>query len=130
MDAVLNLSDRVLTEDELCVLALGLNFQPVLATPPVIDIIAATEVLADKLSLSHGQESAQLMGGMVEVLQSFRQQTYKVRKSNLSRSHWRAIKSLRADSSIKILPADKGNKTVVMNAGDYLSKLEQRVQAG
>ncbi|CAM9382875.1 unnamed protein product, partial [Heterosigma akashiwo] len=55
---------------------------------------------------------------------------YKVRKSNLSRSHWRAIKSLRADSSIKILPADKGNKTVVMNAGDYLSKLEKRVQAG
>mmetsp|Transcript_10662 Transcript_10662/g.18836 ORF Transcript_10662/g.18836 Transcript_10662/m.18836 type:complete len:305 (-) Transcript_10662:334-1248(-) len=70
------------------------------------------------------------MDGMVEVLQSFRQQTYKVRKSNLSRSHWRAIKSLRADSSIKILPADKGNKTVVMNADDYLSKLEQRVQAG
>ena len=55
MDAVLNLSDRVLTEDELYVLALGLNFQPVLATPPVIDIIAATEVLADKLSVSHGQ---------------------------------------------------------------------------
>ncbi|CAM9756096.1 unnamed protein product [Heterosigma akashiwo] len=131
MDAVLNLSDRVLTEDELYVLDLGLNFQPVLATPPVMDIIAATEVLADKLSVSHGQESAaQLMGGMVEVLQSFRQQTYKVRKSNLSRSHWRAIKSLRADSSIKILPADKGNKTVVMNADDYLSKLEQRVQAG
>ena len=72
-----------------------------LATPPVIDIIAATEVLADKLSVSHGQElAAQLMDGMVEVLQSFRQQTYKVRKSNLSKSHWRAIKSLREDSSI------------------------------
>ncbi|CAM9853960.1 unnamed protein product, partial [Heterosigma akashiwo] len=49
---------------------------------------------------------------------------------NLSKSHWRAIKSLRADSSIKILPAEKGNKTVVMNAEDYLSKLEKRVQAG
>ena len=103
-----------------------------LATSPVIDIIAATEVLADKLSVSHGQESAaQLMDGMVEVLQSFRQHTYQVGKSNLSKSHWRAIKSLRADSSIKILPADKGNKTVVMNAEDYLSKLEKkRVQAG
>ena len=55
------------------------------------------------------------MSGMVEVLQSFRHQTYKMRKSNLSKSHRRAIKSLRADSSIKILPADKGNKTVVMN---------------
>ena len=64
------------------------GFFTVLATPPVIDIIAATKVLADKLSVSHGQESAaQLMDGMVEVLQSFRQQTYKVRKSNLSKSH-------------------------------------------
>ena len=54
MDSALNLSDRKLTEDELYVLALGLIFQPVLATPPVIDTIAATEVVADnKLSVSH-----------------------------------------------------------------------------
>ena len=50
MDAVLNLRDRKLTEDELYVLALGLNFQPVLATPPVIDIISATEVLQLKVT--------------------------------------------------------------------------------
>ena len=53
---------------------------------------------------------------------------YKPPKSNLTPDEWNAIKSLRADESLIIIPADKGNKTVILNKKDYLDKLWNRIQ--
>lgn len=39
--------------------------------------------------------------------------------SNLEKDELKALKSLMMDRTIKILPADKGNATVVMDAGQY-----------
>ena len=50
--------------------------------------------------------------------------------SNLRKKHWNAIKALRNDSSIIIISADKGNKTIVLNRSDYVTKLDERIQAG
>ena len=36
-----------------------------------------------------------------------------------------ALKSLRNDASIVILPADKGNVTVVMDKKEYVSKMKK-----
>lgn len=41
----------------------------------------------------------------------------------------RAVQELRRDDSIVILPADKGNVTVVMNRNDYNSKMEALLQS-
>ena len=38
---------------------------------------------------------------------------------NLTRKQWKAIRNLRNDSSIMILPADKGNATVLMDKKTY-----------
>ena len=53
-------------------------------------------------------------------------QTYKPAKSSISAEEWKALKSLQSDNSIMIIPADKGNKTVLLDRDLYLSKLEQR----
>ena len=54
------------------------------------------------------------------------QQAYKPTKSNESPEEWKALNALRKDNSIIIIPADKGNKTVVLDRDLYLAKLEQR----
>ena len=44
-------------------------------------------------------------------------------KSNISKTERQALKSLPDDDSIIILPADKGNVTVVMDRVEYSNKL-------
>ena len=110
---VRNLSHRTLTEDEKRVLALGLNFAK---TIPVPDVIAATEATARQVDPDTAER---LRSGVSSVLRST-----KPPKSNLSSCLRRAVKDVRKDETIVILPADKGNATVVMDRTEYVNKLE------
>ena len=47
----------------------------------------------------------------------------KVPKSNLTAEEWRAMKSLREDKDIVILPADKGKCLVVMDTKEHIRKI-------
>ena len=97
-------------------LALGLNFAVTLKQIPTFEIIAATEVTANQLD----KESAQsLRQGVSSILNSA-----KPPKSNLSRELHKAVKGLQEDNNIIILPADKGNATVVLDRVDYEAKME------
>ena len=112
---VRNLSNRVLTEEEKDVLALGLNYAITPKQIPMLDIIAATEATASHLD----EEKAQKLGLEVSsVLNSARPL-----KKNLSGKLQKAIRDLRRDKNITILPADKSNATVVMNRSDYTTKM-------
>jgi len=42
---------------------------------------------------------------------------------NLSNDEMKALKELRSDNSIRIMKADKGNVTVIMDRQDYEDKL-------
>ncbi len=44
-------------------------------------------------------------------------------KANVSRKELQAIRGLKSDKSIFIVPADKGNATVVLNRMDYIKKM-------
>ena len=46
-------------------------------------------------------------------------------KRNLTVAEFRALQTTRQDSSIVILPADKGNAAVVMNSVDYDNKIKK-----
>ena len=67
-------------------------------------------------------------------------------KKNLSIKEWKAVKAIAADTTRRIVPADKGDKTIVTDyglealeckeddttilpEGTYLSKLEERIKA-
>ncbi|XP_018576317.1 uncharacterized protein LOC108914886, partial [Anoplophora glabripennis] len=50
--------------------------------------------------------------------------TAKPSKPNLNRREIQALKNLQKNESITILPADKGDATVVLNAVDYIAKVE------
>ena len=48
-------------------------------------------------------------------------------KSNLTKEEWTAIKKLKDDKDIIILPADKGKCLVVMNKKEYIQKMETKL---
>ena len=51
-------------------------------------------------------------------------------KPNITKDKTLAIKNIRKDDNIIILPADKANATVVMNKAEYTTKLETLVNDG
>ena len=51
-------------------------------------------------------------------------------KPNISKRERQALKSLQDDDSIIILPADKGNATVVMDRVEYSNKLAELIDNG
>ena len=113
---VKSLSSRSLAPKEKEALALGLN---VAVTPqwiPTFEIIAATEATASQLE----SETAQLLRHRVSSILS----TAKPPRSNLSGELQKAVKNLREDRNIVILPADKGNATVILDQADYAAKME------
>ena len=57
-------------------------------------------------------------------------QTSKPPKDNLSKDERRALKELQSDTSIVILPADKGRSTVILNREDYLEKCTDHINNG
>ena len=51
-------------------------------------------------------------------------------KHNLSKDERKALKELQSDTSIVILPADKGRSTVILNHEDYLEKCMDHINNG
>ena len=114
---VINLSKRTLTTDEEEALSLGLNFALLPKTMPVTAIISNTESTARQLNPTAAE---QLRAGVSEVLASA-----KPPRSNLPYRLRTALRVLRKDDFIVILPADKGNATVVLNRSVYDQKMKE-----
>lgn len=84
--------------------------------------IASTELTASSLD----QEKAQQL--REDVKQALQHHISKKKKSRVSPRHFTAIKQLKHDDSIVILPADKGNATVVLDKKEYTEKMHDLLQ--
>jgi hypothetical protein len=111
---VKNCSDRILNDPELQVLAKGMNFAITPKKTPVIDIMTATESACRGLPIG---EADDLRSKVTTILRNHKPPT-----PNISKEELKAIDSLRKDKDIKILPADKGKCTVILNTEDYMKK--------
>jgi len=114
---VMNLSSRSLTENERSLLMKGLNFSVTPSKIPVADIVAATEYACSQLRDKSQADS--LRSEVVKIVSKS-----KPPSSNISKAEREAIKSLKKDDSIVILPADKGRTTVILNKQDYHNKVK------
>ena len=113
-----NLSDRALNNHEQSVLSKGLNFAIPPKSLPVVDIITATESAIKKANLQPLE--AETLRHKISTSLSHSS----VPTSNISKEEEAAIKSLKNDKNIVILPADKGWCTVVLNHADYDKKVQ------
>ena len=119
---VINMSSRQLTHIETDLLAKGLNFSITSKTLPNKGIIATIEDAVKDLE----KEEADTIRAKVSLtlLNS------KPPKDNLSKDERKALKELQSDTSIVILPADKGRSTVILNREDYLEKCMDHINNG
>ena len=96
-------------------LAKGLNYA---ISPP--DICAEKFILPTELACKHlpQADGVQLRSKVASVLKSA-----KVPEQNVTKEERQAIKDLKKNKDIMILPADKGKSTVVMDVTDYEQKV-------
>jgi len=118
---VVNLSDKVLDKHETDLLKKGLNFAVAPKKVPISDIIAETETEISKLK---GDRKEWVRTEVKNAIKRTRL------KSNLTNEEENALRRLKGETSIKILKADKGNATVVLNTTDYMDKLENLITNG
>ena len=116
---VVNKSDKVLTEPELSVLQNGMNFAVSPTHIPVVEFITGIES-AVKLIGTDSDEAARLRLDCVDLLEKA-----KVPASNISKEEREALRSLKSDKDITILPADKGRSTVILNTTTYKEKANE-----
>ena len=119
---VVNLTDRTLTPAQEDVLKLGLNFAPAPSKLPFTDTMAAVESGARKLT---PEDADDLRGRVCGILRRA-----KVPRSNLTKEQRTALKELRGLKDEVILPADKGNATVMMRRCNYDRRMEEMLETG
>ena len=87
-----------------------------------MDIVASIKETASRIGREQGDE---LRWKVRQALEKA-----KPPKANTTKEEQAAIKSLKQDDSIIILPADKGNTTVVMNKEEYTHRMNSLVTEG
>ena len=119
---VINVSNRNLSQEEVSVLAKGGNFAITPKEIPKEEIIANLESALRFLPEEKAQE---LRTETARILKKA-----KPPKSNLKPREFKAIRELNKDENILVLPADKGNATVVINTEDYKRKINDLLDPG
>ncbi|KAM7297972.1 uncharacterized protein ISCGN_023123 [Ixodes scapularis] len=114
---VTNLSSRQLSPYEVSVLAKGHGFNMTTTKPPLPKMVANIEDGILHLDPSARDRVRQKVIGILSKLPR-RQQP------NLPREEIAALRDLRGDTNIVILPADKGNSTVVLDRDAYENKIQ------
>jgi hypothetical protein len=118
---VINHSNRTLSDSEYKVLSRGLKFAVTPRELPTWDIITSTEQACYQIKDSKVAQS--LRSEVVKALKSARPP-----RSNISKEERLALKSLREDKNIEILPADKGCATVILDKSEYTTKMNSLVK--
>lgn len=108
---VVNLSNRSLNQQETHVLQRGLK------RIPVAKILASVESGILNLKDTEKQEIRLSVTNILKNAQP-------AKKRNITPEEEKALKDLKKDESIVILPADKGNAVVIENRPDYDKKIQ------
>ncbi|PNF20184.1 hypothetical protein B7P43_G16972 [Cryptotermes secundus] len=99
----------------------GLNFS-VTRPHSNLDMACAVESVVSKLPQTKGMEFRWKVRSMLEKSESSR--------PNMTTKELKAVKSLRLNKEIRILRADKGNCTVVLDESEYKDKLNTLLESG
>ena len=119
---VRNISSRPLDKTETQVLSYGLKHSVTPKRIPTEAIVSSVEaVLSRQRELSESAKD-NIRSRIASTIQSA-----SLPDSNLTKDELQALKRLKTDENIVILPADKGRVTVVMDKTDYYDKMDALV---
>ena len=111
---VYNNSSKKLTEEQMELLALGLNFGLTQSKFPLVEYETATEDLCQKLEKIGDAES-------IEKARMIRNEVF---------LHLKVLRELKEDDSIIICPADKGKAVVIEDRDTYMAKSIDQIHEG
>ena len=112
---VVNLSSRSLSDAEKALLKKGLNFAVTPANIPATEIIAKVEAAVRKLDAEQADTVRRAVNGILQQAEP--------PEPNITKEIREALKSLKEDESIKVLPADKRRASIVMDTDTYRAKM-------
>ncbi|XP_071450003.1 uncharacterized protein [Hetaerina americana] len=115
--SVINFTDYQLTNAHISILSKGLNFAIAPTKIPKEEIVTEVEYAIRKLPKGDADE---IREDVARILRNARPP-----KMNITGAERRALSDLRGNENILILPADKGNSTVLMKRGDYEMKISR-----
>ena len=119
---VRNISSRPLDKTETHVLSYGLEHSLTPKRIPTESIVSSVEaVLSRQRDLSESAKD-NIRSRIASTIQSA-----SIPDNNLTKDEQQALKRLKNDNDIVILPADKGRVTVVMDKTDYFDKMDALV---
>lgn len=119
---MVNVSSMILSESQQSVLTKGLNFAPTPKKCDIPSVITSVEEALRRCELNSetsGLVRSRVVGALRKPFSA---------SSNLTPAELSALKQLRADTSIVILSADKGQTTVVMDRDEYDDRLLSMLQ--
>ena len=115
---VINLSSKTLSDDQTRVLSKGLKFAPTMRTNNHDDFISNIEKGLQQLA--PGGKIDFLRHQIADLLEKSKPQ-----RDNLTSAERKALVELKSDGDISILPADKGQATVIMDTPRYLEMVDK-----
>lgn len=120
-NSVVNLSSHEITAEARKALARGLNFAITPNKVPVESLISSVEncIMRNKVT---GPEAECLRQDISAIIRR-----HKRPKPNISKEEVQALMSVRRNPDILVLPADKGNATVIVDTVEYEQKVTQLV---
>ena len=121
---IANQSKYPLDADSESILKKGLNFALTPTRIPVEDIICGVESAIGHLPPDEAEIVRQ------DTCRILRNATSQHQKANVTKRERIALKNLRKNEDLVILPADKGNATVLLNKEDYIRKMEEVIRDG
>ena len=119
---VVNLSSRSLSDAEKALLKKGLNFAVTPANIPATEIIAKVEAAVRQLDAEQADTVRRAVNGILQQAEP--------PEPNITKEMRDALKSLKEDESIMVLPADKGRASVVMDTDTYQTKMSTLIENG
>ncbi|GJQ73285.1 hypothetical protein Trydic_g13657 [Trypoxylus dichotomus] len=118
--AVINLSSKQLDDNAIKILNKGMKFAIAPTRIPTLDMILAVEMAAGKIQPPEAVDEYRW-----KIRTAVERAKPKQIRQNISKAERSSLKELMSDKNIKILPADKGNATVIMDAGTYNIKIQE-----
>ena len=119
---VVDLSSRSLSDAEKALLKKGLNFAVTPANIPATEIIAKVEAAVRQLDAEQADTVRRAVNGILQQAEP--------PEPNITKEMRDALKNLKEDESIMVLPTDKGRASVVMDTDTYRAKMSTLIENG
>ena len=119
---VVNLSSRSLSDAEKALLKNGLNFAVTPGNIPATEIIAKVEAAVRQLDAEQADTVRRAVNGILQQAEP--------PEPNITKEMRDALKNLKEDESIMVLPTNKGRASVVMDTDTYRAKMSTLIENG